>query len=147
MVTNHLANLGDQQLAHEVIACLDFVRTLREGAIATGCHVGAHRAPTGAMILMVTGGCYVDAAVAYSYFFLLGEGGEGLPLLNQDCVAAVRLKRAKKKSLGFHRPAPIPQKCVGACGVEIRSPLIEIVTVSSGRPPPDGPAGCRHGLL
>ena len=118
MVTNHLANLGDQQLAHEVIACLNFVRTLREGAIATGCHVGAHRAPTGAMILMVLGGTTVDDAVAYSYL-----GGGGLHLLNQDCVAAVRLKRAKKKSLGFHRPAPIPQKCVGACGVEIRSPL------------------------
>ena len=120
MVTNHLANLGDQPLAREVIACLDFVNTLPEGAIAAGCHVGAHRAPTGAMLLMVVGGTRVDDAVAYSYCFFVGGG---LPLLNQDCVAAVRLKRAKKKSLGFHRPAPIPQKCVGACGVEIRSPL------------------------
>ena len=75
MVTNHLANLGDQALAREVIACLDFVRSLREGAIATGCHVGAHRAPTGAMILMVVGGICVDDAVAYSYCFFCWGGG------------------------------------------------------------------------
>ena len=67
MVTNHLANLGDQPLAREVIACLDFVNTLPEGAIAAGCHVGAHRAPTGAMILMVVGGTRVDGG---------GRGGE-----------------------------------------------------------------------
>ena len=72
MVTNHLANLPDQALAREVIACLDFVRSLREGAIATGCHVGAHRAPTGAMVLMVVGGTCVDDAVAYSYCFFVG---------------------------------------------------------------------------
>ena len=95
MVTNHLANLSDQQLADEVIGCLNFVAKLPEGGgIATGCHVGAHRAPTGAMVLMVLGGTTVDDAVAYSYL-----GGGGLPLLNQDCVAAVRLKRVKKKSL------------------------------------------------
>ena len=46
------------------------------------------------MILMVLGGTTVDDAVAYSYL-----GGGGLHLLNQDCVAAVRLKRVKKKSL------------------------------------------------
>ena len=119
MVTNHLANLPDQQLAQAVIACLKFVERQPEGgAIATGCHVGAHRAPTGAMVLMVVGGTSVDDAVAYSYL-----GGGGLHLLNQDCVAAVRLKRVKKKSLRFHRPAPIPQKRVGACGVKNRSPL------------------------
>ena len=75
MVTNHLANLGDKQLANLVIACLNFVDKLPEGGgMATGCHVGAHRAPTGAMVLMVLGGTTVDDAVAYSY---LGGGGLG----------------------------------------------------------------------
>ena len=69
MVTNHLAKLADQPLAREVIDCLDFVNTLPPGAIAAGCHVGAHRAPTGAMLLMVVGGTRVDDAVAYSYNF------------------------------------------------------------------------------
>ena len=95
MVTNDLANLPDQQLAKEAIVCLHFVGDLPEGGgIATGCHVGAHRAPTGAMVLIVLGGTTIDDAVAYSYL-----GGGGLHLLNQDCVAAVRLKRVKKKSL------------------------------------------------
>ena len=119
MVTNYLANLRDQALADEVIGCLNFVAKLPEGGgIATGCHVGAHRVPTGAMDLIVIGGATVDDAVAYSYL-----GGGGLPLLNQDRVAAVRLERFKKKSLRFHRPAPIPPKRVGACGVKVWSPL------------------------
>ena len=95
MVTNCLANLRDQALADEVIGCLNFVAKLPEGGgIATGCHVGAHRGPTGGMVLIVIGGYSVDEAVGNSYL-----GGGGLPLLNQDCVAAVRLKRFKKKSL------------------------------------------------
>ena len=66
MVTNHLANLDDQRLRRELQAMLDWVRSLPHGAIATGCHVGAHRAPTGAMILLALGGISVDAAVAHS---------------------------------------------------------------------------------
>ena len=70
MVTNHLANLPDRALAKEVIAMVNFIAALPPGAIASGCHVGAHRGPTGGMILIVIGGHSVDEAVAYSYCFL-----------------------------------------------------------------------------
>ena len=65
MVTNHLANLNDDRLALEVRKFLNFVERQPPGAIASGCKVGAHRAPTGAMIAMVCGGLSVDQAVAH----------------------------------------------------------------------------------
>jgi hypothetical protein len=65
MVTNHLANLDDDKLAIEVRRFLNFVQRQPPGAIASGCKVGAHRAPTGAMIAMVCGGCTVEQAVAH----------------------------------------------------------------------------------
>jgi hypothetical protein len=65
MVTNHLANLDDHRLAIEVRKLLTFIQRLPPGALASGCKVGAHRAPTGAMLMMVCGGCTVEQAVAH----------------------------------------------------------------------------------
>ena len=81
MVTNHLANLPDDKLAHEVRNMLYHIHRRPAGAIAAGCHVGAHRAPTGAMICLVCGGCTVDDAVAHRY--LRGASWLPRPRLNQ----------------------------------------------------------------
>ncbi len=69
----HVAKLPDHMLAHEVRLLLDFVfRRRTEGGISTGCHVGALRAATGCMMLLLTAGVSIDEAVADRR--LMGKG-------------------------------------------------------------------------